>query len=138
MDINLIIYDMNNFLDKYTRFMTKDIYISSKLYSNFLEQYNYLFEVLINDKTVDKANKQYKKIIDIIEKRKDLLRLHNKKYLTSALKKYQGLSNLSEREKEIVLTEEEHTYIVSAKNKYSLIVSKLDYLLRYKIMMKKI
>ena len=132
MDINLIIYDMNIFLDKYTRFMTKDMYISSKLYSNFLEQYNYLFEVLINDKTVDKDNKQYKKIIDIIEKRKDLLKLHNKKYLTSALKKYKGLSNLSEREKEIVLTEEENTYIVSAKNKYSLIVSKLDYLLRYK------
>ena len=37
---------MENFLEKYTRFMTKDIYIKYDLYANFLKQYSYLYEEL--------------------------------------------------------------------------------------------
>lgn len=132
MDINLTVYDMNNFLNKYTRFMTKDIYISNKMYSKFLEQYNYLFKILKKDKNLYNDNAQYKRVIAIIEKKRDLLKLHNKKYLTSALKIYQDSLNLNEREREVVLTEEENTYIVGIKNKNSLVLSKLDYLIRYK------
>ena len=49
MDSNLLVNDMDLFLNKYTRFMTKDIYISNKMYSSFLGQYSYLFDILDKD-----------------------------------------------------------------------------------------
>ena len=61
MDINLTIYDMDKFLDKYTRFMTKDIYISNKMYCNFLRQYDYLYQTLDKDIFLYTDNKKYKK-----------------------------------------------------------------------------
>ena len=138
MDINLTIYDMNLFLDKYTRFITKDIYISNKIYNNFLDNYNYLYEILDKDRFLYADNKLYKKIIDINNGRNSLLKLHNTKYLKSAINKYNSFfdkvivsEKLDTKSKMIVLAEEENTYVVDIKNYESLLVSKLKYLIDY-------
>ena len=64
MDINLTIYDMDLFLDKYTRFMTKNIYISNKMYCNFLKQYDYLYQILERDRFL--YNKKMSLIMTVI------------------------------------------------------------------------
>ena len=79
MNTNLITYDMDNFINKYTRFMTKDIYINNKLYKNFLNQYNYLYQELENKSILFRENIKYKKIINIKENETNLLKLHNQK-----------------------------------------------------------
>ena len=70
---------MDNFINKYTRFMTKDIYINNKLYQNFLNQYNYLYQELENKSILFRENIKYKKIINIKENQTNLLKLHNQK-----------------------------------------------------------
>lgn len=139
MDINLTIYDMNLFLDKYTRFMTKDIYISTKMYNNFLNNYNYLYKTLDKERFLYSDNKLYKKIMDINSNKNKILKLHNSKYLNNALKKYNSFfdkliisDELDNRRKMIVLSEEENTYIVDNKNIDSLVLSKVKYLIDYK------
>lgn len=137
MENNLFLYDMTNFLNKYTRFMTKNIYISNKLYTSFLEQYHYLYQKLDKERFLYENNKQYQQIINIYHNKNQLIKLHNQKYLKQALKTNQSFFdsldeelNLTTKDKLIVLSGEENTYIVSPKNKLNLIVAKLHYLLR--------
>ena len=118
MDMNLTIYDMNLFLNKYTRFMTKDIYISTKMYNNFLNNYNYLYKTLEKERFLYNDNKLYKKIIDINKNKNKILKLHNSKYLTNALNKYNSFfdklivsNELDKKRKMIILSEEENTYL---------------------------
>lgn len=139
MDINLTVYDMDLFLDKFTRFMTKDIYISHKLFQNFLNQYNYLYQTLNKNRFLYNDNKKYKKMMDILDNKTKLIRLHNQKYLQRALKKYQSFFEenfpkdyLDTRKKSIILSEEENTYIVQPKNQIPLIIGKLKYLIMNK------
>ena len=90
MDSNLLVNDMDLFLNKYTRFMTKDIYISNKMYFSFLRQYSYLFDILDKDRFLYNNNKLYKKIRDISLDKGALVRLHNQKYLERAIVKYES------------------------------------------------
>ena len=76
---------MNHFLDKYTRFMTKDIYISSNMYQRFLDQYQYLYELLGKNQFLYSDNSIYKKMMDIKKNRYQLIKLHNQKYLKKYL-----------------------------------------------------
>ena len=129
---------MNLFLEKYTRFMTKDIYISVKMYNKFLTNYNYLYKTLENERFLYSDNKIYKKIMNININKNKILKLHNSKYLVSSLKKYDTYfdnvivrNELDNKSKMIVLSEEENTYIVSNKNKDSLILSKIKYLIDF-------
>ena len=135
MDSNLLVNDMDLFLNKYTRFMTKDIYISNKMYSSFLGQYSYLFDILDKDRFLYNNNKLYKKIRDISLDKGALVRLHNQKYLERAIVKYESFfsgiklkNKLDVRGKKIVLLEEENTYVVGSRNKDSLVVGKIKYL----------
>ena len=50
MDNNLLMLDIEKFLNKYTRFMTKNIYITSNMYDTFLNQYKYLYDSINNNK----------------------------------------------------------------------------------------
>lgn len=137
MDINLTIYDMDLFLDKYTRFMTKNIYISNKMYCNFLKQYDYLYQILERDRFLYNDNKKYKKIMDIKLNKMKLIKLHNQKYLKEALNKYQSFfdeidEKLDIRKRMIILSEEESTYVVEFKNYISLVINKLKFLIQQK------
>lgn len=136
MNTNLITYDMDNFLNKYTRFMTKDIYISSKLYDNFLKQYNYLYDELSRNAILFRENIKYKKIINIKENKNNLLKLHNQKYLKKALQTYQTFFEklnyekiLDTNKKAIILSHEENILAINNKNTQELITGKIKYLI---------
>lgn len=129
---------MNLFIEKYTRFMTKDIYISTRVYNKFLNNYNYLYKTLDKERFLYSDNKLYKKIMDININKNKILKLHNSKYLNGALKKYNSFfdnlivsNELDNKRKMIVLSEEENTYIVDNKNIDSLVLSKVKYLIDY-------
>lgn len=138
MNTNLITYDMDNFINKYTRFMTKDIYINNKLYQNFLNQYNYLYQELENKSILFRENIKYKKIINIKENQTNLLKLHNQKYLKKALLKYQPFFEelnydnlLDNNKKAIILADEDKLLVISDKCNKELIISKIKFLTKY-------
>ena len=135
MDSNLILYDMNHFLDKYTRFMTKDIYISSNMYQRFLDQYQYLYELLGKNQFLYSDNSIYKKMMDIKKNRYQLIKLHNQKYLKKVVKEYQNFfedvcldDELDLRLKSIILSEEDKMLVIQNKNVEGLIAGKFVFL----------
>lgn len=136
MDSNLILYDIDHFLDKYTRFMTKDIYISNKMYHHFLEQYQYLYQILEKNRFLYSDNVKYQKMINVDKNQDQLVKLHNQKYLQRALKKYQSFfeklyldGELDTRRKLIILSEEDKMLVIQDKNVESLLVGKINFLL---------
>ena len=69
MSISLLNEEINNYLDKYKKFMTKDIYISKLMYDNFLKSYDYLYDRLENDAILYRENFKYKKMFKIRDKK---------------------------------------------------------------------
>ena len=62
--INLFQYDIDNFLKKYTRFLSKNIYIDNKTYTTFMQEYNYLFKKIEQEKnSLRNIDDSFKKII---------------------------------------------------------------------------
>ena len=138
MNTNLITYDMENFLKKYTRFMTKDIYINNVLYEKFLNQYDYLYQELEKNSILFRENIKYKKIINIKENKKNLLKLHNQKYLKKAILNYQSFFEKIDKEKvldmnkkALILSDEQNLLLVNNKNNKELISGKIIYLEKY-------
>lgn len=136
MDSNLILYDIDHFLDKYTRFMTKDIYISNKIYNCFLDQYKYLYDILEKNQFLYSDNIKYKKVLDIKKNKKRLIKLHNQKYLKKAIDKYQSFfeknwnsDELDVKKKSIILSQEEQILVVQSKNIEILLEGKIKFLL---------
>ena len=78
---DLVMYDIKNFLDKYTRFMTKNIYITRDMYNNFMKSYDYLYRKLESDAVLYRENIKYIKMMEIKDNSNSLLKLHNQKYL---------------------------------------------------------
>lgn len=139
MNTNLIIYDMEKFLNKYTRFMTKNIYISTLTYSRFLNQYSYLYETLEKEKYLYQDHLLYKKIMNIKKNQTNLIRLHNQKYLKNKQKECQSFfsnlypnNELDTKRKNIILSEEEKLLVIQEKNILPIIVGKIKYLIEYK------
>ena len=133
MNPRLINYAIDNFLDKYTRFMTKDIYISFLMYKRFLEQYKYLYDDLLKERDFYSNNKKYLKVMDIFSNDYKLVRLHNQKYLNRILKKNRdSLLDFDLKSKMLVFMDEENTYVVDNKNYVSLVREKIRYLIENK------
>lgn len=137
--MNLIISDIEKFLNKYTRFMTKKIYINHSMYNQFLNQYDYLYQELEKNTFLYCENAKYKKMMNIKQNKNNLIKLHNKKYLQQALKKYQCFFNsidsqnqLDDNSRRIILCEENKMLVVYPKNIYNLIIAKIKYLLEIK------
>ena len=64
---DLMVYDVENFLSKYKRFMSKDIYIDKDLYTSFLSQYRYLFLELESNKYLFYEQDIFQQIYEILE-----------------------------------------------------------------------
>ena len=56
MNKDILLEEVNNYLEKYKKFMTKDIYITSNMYDTFTNKYKYLYDYL------DKNTCEYKNI----------------------------------------------------------------------------
>lgn len=133
MDIELLNQDIKNYLKKYTRFMSKKVYITKKMYDNFVNSYEYIYKSA-NESIINYNNdKCYKKLLEIKDRGGYVLKVHNKKYLEQLYDKYQDrLSNkLSKKEKLSILCEED-VVMIEAKNmdnKIDIVREKISYLI---------
>ena len=139
METNLIENDIDIFLDKYTRFITKNIYISKYLYNNFMDSYNYLFEELEKNIFLYENTNKYKKVKKILDNKDKLLKHHNQNYLKDTLLKYNNyFDNIYSKEeldinkRKIILSEENNILVINNKNNIPLICMKIDYLIKIK------
>ena len=132
MNTSLIMYDIDNFLEKYTRFMTKDIYISKDMYEGFLEGYKYLYKRLKKDELLYRENSKYKKMFNILNNKDKLLKLHNKKYLKKNIDKLDLLGDIDNNIRSIILSDEDKMLVISSKNNNTLISGKVKYLTEIK------
>ena len=81
MKSQLIHEDIHKFLEKYTRYMTKDIYITKKMDNDFLNHYQYLIQELKKNQYLYQDQLEYKKVFSILKNHNKVLKLHNQKYL---------------------------------------------------------
>ena len=65
MDINNINEEIEKFLEKFSRFLSKDIYINIKMYNSFLDKYNYLYKECLNNIAYYKEDLNYLKILKL-------------------------------------------------------------------------
>ena len=133
---------MDKFLNKYTRFMSKDIYISYTMYSNFLSQYDYLYQELEQTSLLYQNHPQYKRVMDIKNNKEKLIRFHNEKYLKKKSTYYQVFfqklydqDKLSNIKRNIICCEEDELLVVSHKENISFITAKVKYLVDIKKML---
>ena len=132
---NLIVYDGKNFLDKYMRFMSKDVYISKDMNETFFAGYHYLLDEVKKEEFLYQDQVDVKRIKSIFYKNDKVLKHHNQKYLRNALNIYQDFFSdlysddiLDKNKKLLVLMQESNMYSVIKKNYIPFIVTKLAYL----------
>lgn len=139
MNKDILIEEVNNYLNKYKRFMTKDIYITSNMYDTFTNKYKYLYDCL------DKNTCEYKNILKIINDKNKLLRKHNRKYVDNKLIKYKfyfdNMFNdinkniiLDKSQREAIICDEDNLLVLSGagSGKTTTISAKVKYLIDVK------
>ena len=148
MNINLLNEEINNYLEKYKKFMTKDIYITVKMYDTFTNKYKYLYDECYLKRSYLKNNKNYDNILKIISEKNKLLKKHNRKFVDDKLTKYKEYFDnmfidinknilLDKEQREAIICEEDNLLIlsgagsgktttISAKVKYLIDIKKVD------------
>ena len=139
MNKDILIEEVNNYLNKYKKFMTKDIYITSNMYDTFTNKYKYLYDCL------DKNTCEYKNILKIINDKNKLLRKHNRKYVDNKLIKYKfyfdNMFNdinkniiLDKSQREAINCDEDYLLVLSGagSGKTTTISAKVKYLIDVK------
>lgn len=129
--INLILYDMENFITKYTRFLSKDTYITYNAYQTFISQYQYFFQQLKQVSILYQTNPNYQKILKILTEEKELLKRHNIKFLKKHQEKLKEITNdeLNTNMKNIIISNENKLIFFNQKNNLLFIVQKIKYLI---------
>lgn len=139
MNKDILLEEVNNYLEKYKKFMTKDIYITSNMYDTFTNKYKYLYDCL------DKNTCEYKNILKIINDKNKLLRKHNRKYVDNKLIKYKfyfdNMFNdinkniiLDKSQREAIICDEDNLLVLSGagSGKTTTISAKVKYLIDVK------
>ena len=131
--INLFQYDIDNFLKKYTRFLSKNIYIDNKTYTTFMQEYNYLFKKIEQEKFLYQTTPSYQKIEKLQQEEKQLLKYHNQKYLNNNKLNTISINNLLDKtQKNIITTFEPQLVYLNNKNNVPFIINKIKYLIKNK------
>ena len=131
--INLFQYDIDNFLKKYTRFLSKNIYIDNKTYTTFMQEYNYLFKKIEQEKFLYQTTPSYQKIEKLQKEEKQLLKYHNQKYLNNNKLNNIVINNLLDKtQKNIITTHEPQLVYLNNKNNVPFIINKIKYLIKNK------
>lgn len=139
MNKDILMEEVNNYLNKYKKFMTKDIYITSNMYDTFTNKYKYLYDCL------DKNTCEYKNILKIINDKNKLLRKHNRKYVDNKLIKYKSYFDnmfndinkniiLDKSQREAIICDEDNLLVLSGagSGKTTTISAKVKYLIDIK------
>ncbi len=139
MNKDILLEEVNNYLEKYKKFMTKDIYITSNMYDTFTNKYKYLYDYL------DKNTCEYKNILKIINDKNKLLKKHNRKYVDNKLIKYKPYFDnmfndinkniiLDKSQREAIICDEDNLLVLSGagSGKTTTISAKVKYLIDIK------
>ena len=142
MDMKLLNEEIDNYLDKYKKYMTKDIYITSRMYDTFIDKYKYLYEYLDSKKEILSNNIKYTNILKIVKDKNKLLKKHNRSYVDDKLIKYKDyfdnmFSNIDKNiildteQREAIICEEDNLLILSGagSGKTTTISGKVKYLI---------
>ena len=142
MDMKLLNEEIDNYLDKYKKYMTKDIYITSRMYDTFIDKYKYLYEYLDSKKEILSNNIKYTNILKIVKDKNKLLKKHNRSYVDDKLVKYKDyfdnmFSNIDKNiildteQREAIICEEDNLLILSGagSGKTTTISGKVKYLI---------
>ena len=113
MDINLVNNDIKKFIDKYTRFMTKKMYMTSIIYDRFVSNYRYLYDEVDLNIYLYRDSDLYRKMMSITFDKDKLIKLHNKKYLEDMVANYNGDKDIER----IMLCDEDKLLVINS-NKY--------------------
>lgn len=145
MDLNLLIEEIDNYLIKYKKFMTKDIYITVKMYDTFTSKYKYLYDECYLKRSYLKDNKKYTNILKIVNDKNKLLKKHNRSYVDDKLIKHKDYFDnmfvdidrniiLDKEQREAVICEENNLLILSGagSGKTTTITAKVKYLIEIK------
>ena len=137
MNKDILLEEVNNYLEKYKKFMTKDIYITSNMYDTFTNKYLYDY--------LDKNTCEYKNILKIINDKNKLLRKHNRKYVDNKLIKYKSYFDnmfndinkniiLDKSQREAIICDEDNLLVLSGagSGKTTTISAKVKYLIDIK------
>lgn len=142
MDMKLLNEEIDNYLDKYKKYMTKDIYITSRMYDTFIDKYKYLYEYLDSKKEILSNNIKYTNILKIVKDKNKLLKKHNRSYVDDKLIKYKDYFDnmfssvdkniiLDTEQREAIICEEDNLLILSGagSGKTTTISGKVKYLI---------
>jgi len=145
MNISLLNEEIDNYLIKYKKFMTKDIYITVKMYDTFTNKYKYLYDECNLKRSYLKDNKNYINILKIVSDKNKLLKKHNRSYVDDKLKKYKEYFDnmfididkniiLDKEQREAIICEEDNLLILSGagSGKTTTISGKVKYLIDIK------
>ena len=145
MDIKLLNDEIENYLVKYKKFMTKDVYITIKMYDTFTSKYKYLYDECKNNRSYLKNNKNYENILKIMTDKNKLLKKHNRKFVDDKLIKYKDyfdnmFTNIDKKivldteQREAIICEEDNLLILSGagSGKTTTITAKAKYLIDIK------
>lgn len=142
MDMKLLNEEIDNYLNKYKRFMVKDVYITSRMYDIFVNKYKYLYEECNKREVLFKNNIKYNNILKIKRDKNKLLKKHNRSYIDNKIVKYKnyfdGISFdnglLNKRQREAIICEEDNLLVISSSrsDNSAIINGKIKYLIDIK------
>ncbi len=145
MNINLLNDELIKYLEKYKKFMTKDIYITVKMYDTFTQKYKYLYDKCNNNLNYLKDNINYENSLKIINDKNKLLKHHNRAYVNDKLQKYKKYFDemfinidknilLDKNQREAIICDEDNLLILSGagSGKTTTISAKVKYLIDIK------
>ena len=136
MNNNYIEEEIKKFILKYKKFITKDVYITNKMYYTFLQKYKYLYNYIHHD------NINYTFLRDIIIKKKQILKKHNANYINKKLIDYKDYFDnmfknidkyilLDDNQRKAIICEEENLLVIAGagSGKTTTMTAKVKYLI---------
>lgn len=145
MNIELLNEEIDNYLTKYKKYMTKDIYITVKMYDTFTKKYKYLYDECYQQRSYLKNSIKYQNILKILQDKNKLLKHHNRTYVDNKLMKYKDYFDtmfskidpkivLDTSQREAIICEEDNLLILSGAGtgKTTTISAKVKYLIDIK------
>lgn len=128
--------EIEKFIIKYKKFMTKDIYITNKMYYTFLKKYKYLYTYIHHN------NSNYDFLRNIVINQKQLIKRHNSNYVNRKLIEHKEYFDnmfknidknilLDDNQRKAIICEEDNLLVIAGagSGKTTTMTAKVKYLI---------
>ncbi len=128
--------EIEKFIIKYKKFMTKDIYITNKMYYTFLKKYKYLYTYIHHNDT------NFNFLRNIVINQKQLIKRHNSNYVNRKLVEYKEYFDnmfknidenilLDDNQRKAIICEEDNLLLIAGagSGKTTTMTAKVKYLI---------